>query len=80
MKFIYYPGMKISRPEDFWSIGESYAASFRERVEYGRVEARRRKLAIVSIARNSMPHLQNTLRLIKSCGKNTIKNGTELLG
>ena len=64
MKFTYYPGMKISRPEDFWSIGESYAAGFRERVEFGRVEARRRKLAIVSIARNSMPYLKNTLRLV----------------
>jgi hypothetical protein len=56
--------MRISRPEDFWSIGDSYVAGFRERVEFGRVEARRQKLAIVSIARNAMPYLKNTLLLV----------------
>ena len=65
MKFTYRPGVKISRPEDFWFIGEGYEAGYRERVEYGRVEARRQKLAIVSIARNSMPHLKNTLTLVE---------------
>lgn len=62
MKFRYQPGMTIRRPEDFWDV--DYVDSFNEHVEYGRVEARRQKLAIVSICRSAMPHLTNTLRLV----------------
>jgi muconolactone delta-isomerase len=54
--------MTIRRPEDFWEV--DYVDSYKEHVEYGRVEARRQKLAIVSICRNAMPHLTNTLRLV----------------
>jgi hypothetical protein len=54
--------MTIRRPEDFWDV--DYVDSFNEHVEYGRVEARRQKLAIVSICRSAMPHLANTLRLV----------------
>jgi hypothetical protein len=54
--------MTIRRPEDFWDV--DYVDSFNEHVEYGRVEARRQKLAIVSICRSAMPHLTNTLRLV----------------
>jgi hypothetical protein len=54
--------MRPRRPEDFWDI--DYVDSYREHVEFGRVEARRQKLVIVSIARNAMPHLRNTLALI----------------
>ena len=64
MKISYRPGMTIRRPEDLWSVGDNYLASYRDHVEFGRVEARRQKLAIVSIARNAMPHLKNTLRLV----------------
>jgi hypothetical protein len=64
MKLTYAPGKTIRRPEDMWAIDEGYEAAYQQRVEYGRVEARRQKLAIVSIARNSMPHLANTLRLV----------------
>jgi hypothetical protein len=64
MKIVYTPGTTYSRPEELWSVADEYAASYSEHVEYGRVEARRQKLAIVSIARNSMPWLPNTLRLV----------------
>jgi len=64
VKISYRQDRKISCPEDFWSVGDDYLASYREHIEFGRVEARRQKLAIVSIARNSMPHLKNTLRLV----------------
>jgi len=58
----YRPGMKISRPEDFWDV--DYIDSYKEHVEFGRVEARRQKLAIVAICRNAMPYLRNTLALV----------------
>lgn len=64
MKITFDPNKTYSRPEELWTIGDQYEAGYRERVEYGRVEARRQKLAIVSIARNSMPWLKNTLRLV----------------
>lgn len=62
MTIRYRAGMKVSRPEDFW--GADYIDSYKEHVEYGRVEARRQKLAIVSICRNAMPYLRNTLALV----------------
>jgi hypothetical protein len=54
--------MTVRRPEDFWDV--DYVTSYKEHVEYGRVEARRQKLAVVSICRNAMPYLTNTLRLV----------------
>lgn len=54
--------MTIRRPEDFWGV--DYVDSYKEHVEFGRVEARRQKLAIVSICRNAMPYLRNTLALV----------------
>jgi hypothetical protein len=54
--------MTIRRPEDFWDV--DYLESYKEHVEFGRVEARRQKLAIVSICRNAMPYLRNTLALV----------------
>ena len=62
MTFSYRPGMTIRRPEDFWGV--DYVDSYKEHVEFGRVEARRQKLAIVAICRNAMPHLRNTLMLV----------------
>ena len=62
MTFSYRPGMTIRRPEDFWGV--DYVDSYKEHVEFGRVEARRQKLAIVAICRNAMPHLKNTLMLV----------------
>jgi len=60
--FRYRPGMTIRRPEDFWDV--DYVDSYKEHVEFGRVEARRQKLAIVGICRSAMPHLRNTLALV----------------
>jgi hypothetical protein len=54
--------MTIRRPEDFWGV--DYVESYKEHVEFGRVEARQQKLAIVAICRNAMPHLRNTLALV----------------
>ena len=62
MTFRYKPDVTIRRPEDFWDV--DYVDSYKEHVEFGRVEARRQKLAIVSICRNAMPHLRNTLALV----------------
>jgi GNAT superfamily N-acetyltransferase len=62
MKIRYKTGMVIRRPEDIWDV--DYVDSYSEHVEFGRVEARRQKLAIVSICRNAMPHLRNTLALV----------------
>lgn len=62
MKLRYKQNMSIRRPEDFWDV--DYFESYKEHVEFGRVEARRQKLAIVSICRNAMPHLRNTLALV----------------
>lgn len=64
MSFTYTPGKSYSRPEEIWQVNELYEASYREHIIFGRAEARRHKLAIVSIARNSMPYLKNTLRLV----------------
>jgi len=64
MRLHYSPGMIVTRPEDIWEVGDDYLAGYLEHIEYGRDAARRKKLAIVSIARNSMPHLKNTLRLV----------------
>jgi len=62
MTIRYRAGMTVRRPEDFWDV--DYVTSYKEHVEYGRVEARRQKLAVVSICRNAMPYLTNTLRLV----------------
>ena len=62
MTFRLSSSMTVRRPEDFWGI--DYVDSYKEHVEYGRVEARRQKLAIVSICRNAMPYLRNTLSLV----------------
>jgi hypothetical protein len=64
MSIVFTPGKAYSRPEELWHVKDLYAESYREHVDFGRVEARRQKLAIVSIARNSMPYLKNTLRLV----------------
>lgn len=55
---------RVERPEDIWGVDDNYLESYRDHVSYGRDEARRRRLAIVSICRNAMPHLKNTMRLI----------------
>lgn len=60
----YRPGQEVLEPEDIWAVEEAYAAAYVEKTEYGIAEARRQKLAVVSIARNAMPHLTNTLRLV----------------
>lgn len=62
MKFRYPTKTQIRRPEDFWDV--DYVESYKEHVEFGRAEARRQKLAIVSICRNAMPYLRNTLSLV----------------
>lgn len=62
MKFAYKSKTTYRRPEEFWGV--DYVDSYKEHVEYGLAEARRQKLAIVSICRNAMPHLKNTLRLV----------------
>lgn len=56
--------MTLKRPDDLWDVDPAFQESFDEHVRYGRDEARRRRLAIVSICRTAMPHLANTLALV----------------
>lgn len=60
--------MSVIRPEDVWLLDERYRESYEEHVAYGREEARRRRLAVVSICRNAMPFLRNTLALVEELG------------
>lgn len=60
----YTIGQAVREPEDIWGVEEAYAEAYAEKVEFGIAEARRQKLAIVSICRTAMPHLKNTLRLV----------------
>jgi len=60
--------MKARRPEDIWPVAPSYAQSYADHVAFGRDEARRRRLAVVSICRGAMPHLTNTLALVEELG------------
>jgi hypothetical protein len=64
VKIRYDSSKQILRPEDFWGVDDDFADSYREHIEYGRAEALRQKLAIVSICRNAMPRLPSTLRLV----------------
>lgn len=57
--------MTVRRPEDIWPVDERYIESYDSHVSFGREEARRRRLAVVSICRNAMPHLPNTLALVE---------------
>lgn len=52
---------KVSR---HWAVDPAYRAQYDERVAWGAEEAARRKLAIVSICRTAMPHLERTLKLV----------------
>jgi hypothetical protein len=60
----YKPGKPVPQPEDIWGVEDAYADAYDEKVKYGIAEARRQKIAIVAIARNAMPRLRNTLRLV----------------
>lgn len=64
MKLRYTLGEKVRRPEEYWDVDSGYEATYQEKVDHGRLAARRQKLAIVSICRNAMPHLANTLSLV----------------
>lgn len=52
------------RPEDFWPVEPEYESEYRKMVEFGRDTAGQLDACIVSIGRNAMPHLANTLGLI----------------
>lgn len=56
--------MLVNRPEDFWPVEESCRERYGQYVGYGAAEAARSKVAIVSICRNAMPYLINTLDLV----------------
>jgi len=51
-------------PDDFWPIEPKYQESYDEKVAMGVEAAARSKAAIVAIARNAMPFLENTLMLV----------------
>lgn len=51
-------------PDTYWKIEPEYQPSYDEKVAIGVEAAARSKVAIVAIARNAMPYLENTLRLI----------------
>jgi hypothetical protein len=54
----------MTRPEQVWSIDHDYEELYASKVADGRAVAAEMKLAIVAIARNSMPHLTNTFSLL----------------
>lgn len=56
----------LTRAEDFPILlpDPTFADSYKSHVAIGRDEASRSKLAVVSICRNAMPHLTNTLSLV----------------
>lgn len=71
-------------PEDFWPIDEEYAGLYRQSVHEGSAVAKETSAAIVAIARNSMPHLENTLALVselsgrfRECVGYVYENGSE---
>lgn len=55
----------LKRPEDFWLVEEPYKEQYAKMVDQGRQVASGLDACIVSIARNAMPHLENTLELVK---------------
>jgi hypothetical protein len=52
------------QPDDFWEIDPEYAEVYASMVATGRAVAAELSVAIVAIARNSQPHLANTLELL----------------
>ena len=52
--------------DDAWRVADAYKATYDERVSWGEEEAARRKLAVVSICRTAMPHLEKTMALVES--------------
>lgn len=53
------------RPEDIWRLEPDYEAAYEAKVKIGTRVAADSSVAIVSIARNAMPHLTNTLPLVE---------------
>ena len=64
MRLRYSDNCRYRCPEEYWDVDSGYEAAYQEKVAYGRLAANRQKLAIVSICRNAMPHLTNTLSLV----------------
>lgn len=55
----------MKKPEHIWDVDDGMAAEYAEHVAIGRDTARRLPAVVVGIARNAMPHLENTLSLVK---------------
>jgi hypothetical protein len=53
------------RPEDLWDIEDEYEEQYAKYAAAGSMAAKTQRLAVVSIARNAMPHLPNTLALVE---------------
>lgn len=56
--------MTLIQPEDRWPIDKRYGDYYHRAVEIGEGVAERSEVAIVGIARNCQPHLDNTLALL----------------
>jgi hypothetical protein len=52
------------RPEDVWGVDEECQDDYAEMVDMGRATARELDTVVVSIARNAMPLLENTVGLV----------------
>lgn len=57
------------RPEDLWEIDSEYADDYASTVASGRAVACTQDAVVVAIARNSMPHMTNTLALLDEVQK-----------
>lgn len=51
-------------PEDVWKLEPEYTQRYEKFCEAGAVVAKGTKVAVVSIARNAMPFLENTLQIV----------------
>jgi hypothetical protein len=54
------------KPDDYWNIEPAYQKQYDEFVDMGRGVAADAKLCVLSIARNAMPYLENTLPLLET--------------
>jgi len=54
----------VLRPEDVWPVDREYEELYASMTAVGREAARHGDAVILSIARNAMPHLANTLELV----------------
>lgn len=59
----------LKKPEDFWVVEDVYRPQYEKFVALGEAQSAQAKVCFLAIARNAMPHLENTLHLIDECSQ-----------